>query len=178
MRIHKAVVVLCLVFAFMLAVASLAGCGGSSSNDPVATAAAQDEDMTAEPTKILELSATAADAEGEVVTYKSEPFTSNGGALMVYLDVTRWGTYVFGGLEDDYWNGGVTCYLQVPGGYWDQETAPTALFEELERVDQQTGDKFVDQLGSSGAMPEAGTYVLIVEAQNLDGTVTLKELPQ
>ena len=116
--------------------------------------------------------------KGGMGTFKSEPFTTHGGPLTAYLDVTKWGTFVCAGLEDQGWTGTINCYLQVQGSYWDQAAAPLAVFFPDPSIDNKYVDQFAARTGAdTGSFSEAGTYILLVEVQNLDGTVTLKGLP-
>ena len=144
----------------------LLGCGGASRSNPSSR-------PSASPSELLNMSF-AAPVDGNMGQFKSEPFTTHGGPLMVYLDVTKWGTVVYPGLEDQGWTGMINCFLQVPGSYWNPDTAPLASFNP----DPLTDNKYVTQFGAyQDSLPAAGTYILRVEAQNFDGTITLLELP-
>lgn len=142
------------------------GCGSAPQSNP-------GPKPSASPSDLLKMTFVAP-VDGNGRLFKSEPFTTHGGALMVHLTVTRWGTAVYPGLEGQGWTGTINCNLEVPGGYWDPAAAPGAGFS----LDPQT-DKYATQILTSDgtALPPAGTYVLRLEVQNFDGIITLLELP-
>ena len=142
------------------------GCGSASQSNP-------SPKPSAAPSELVNEAFVTPD-DGSARLWKSARFTTHGGPLMVHLTVTRWGTAVYPGLENQGWTGMINCNLEVPGDYWDPAAAPGAGFS----LDPQTDKHATQILTSDGtALPPAGTYVLRVEAQNFDGTITILELP-
>ena len=146
------------------------GCGSASQSNPSA-------EPSASPTELVKVTL-AAPADGSELLYKSDPFTTHGGPLMVHLEIVKRGTAkIYGDLSSNEWEGTFMAFLEAPGGYWDRAAAPHAAFGDVAALEQGT-DKLATQFGAyDDSLPGAGIYILRVEMQNFDGIVTVLELP-
>lgn len=148
----------------------LLGCGSAPQSNP-------SPKPSASPTELVKVTL-AAPADGSELLYKSDPFTTHGGPLIVHLEIVKRGTAkIYGDLSSNEWEGTFIAFLEAPGGYWDRAVAPHAAFGDVAALEQGT-NKFATQFGAyDDSLPAAGTYILRIEAQNFDGIITLLELP-
>ena len=153
----------------------LAGCGESSEQP----AQNLPPGPTASPVELVKMELKCSD-NGQQEIVKSAPFTSQGGPLMLYLDITRRGTgKPFGDMSPNAWDGDFLALLETPDGYWDRASAPSAVFNDVLALDEYE-DRFVTQFGAydEQGLPGAGTWIMRVEYNNFDGVVRVVELQE
>lgn len=150
--------------------AILIGCGGSNSTTVEPAKSSSMDDVGSE---LVNMPLTTGN-DGEAATWKSEPFTTKGGPLMVEFEITEHGTYVYGGLENEGWVGNCRVRLMEVDGYYNEDTAPLWSPDWIDGVDKYRGQI----LTPDGTLPPAGGYQMIVIVQNLMGSIRLVELPQ
>jgi len=141
---------------------------GLDFNEPSPGTSSSFDDVGAE---LLKMPLGSNTKSGEAKTWKSEQFTTHGGPLMVEFEVTEYGDYDYTG--DSGWSGYCKLTLMEPGGFYDEDTAPSWTPDWMDGIDRYRGQV----LDPDGMLVSAGTYIALVEVQNLYGRIRLVEIP-